>query len=151
VNEIASRRPGSTIRMGYLRDGKPADTTVTIGDREAVFADLGVPQTDAGPEEKSDAGETKLGLVVHDATPATATKLHISGVIIQSVRAGSFADLQGLAPGLLITRVNKQSTATKDQFNAVVSKLKSGDDVVFEVMDPRHPEVGISYIGGTLE
>jgi len=124
---------------------------VTIGDRDAVFADLGAPQTDAGPEEKSDAGETKLGLVVRDSTPATATKLHISGVVIQSVRAGSFADLQGLAPGLLITRVNKQATGTKDQFNAVVSKLKSGDDVVFEVMDPRHPEAGISYIGGTLE
>jgi len=29
---------------------------------------------------------------------------------------------------------------TKDQYDAVVSKLKSGDDVVFEVMDPRHPK-----------
>src|ERR1035437_8202819 len=27
VSEIASRRPGSTIRLGYLRDGKQADTT----------------------------------------------------------------------------------------------------------------------------
>ena len=26
----------------------------------------------------------------------------------------------------------------------------TGDDVVFEVMDPRHPEAGINYIGGTL-
>jgi len=34
VNEIASRRPGSTIRLGYMRDGKPMDTTVTIGDRD---------------------------------------------------------------------------------------------------------------------
>ena len=30
VNDIASRRPGSTARLGYLREGKPADTTVTI-------------------------------------------------------------------------------------------------------------------------
>ena len=41
VNEIASRRPGSTIRLGFLRDGKPQDATVTIGDRDKVFADLG--------------------------------------------------------------------------------------------------------------
>jgi serine protease Do len=33
----------------------------------------------------------------------------------------------------------------------VVSKLKAGDDVVFEIMDPRHPEQGINYIGGTLQ
>ena len=41
VNEIASRRPGSTIRLGFMRDGKPSDATVTIGDRDKVFADIG--------------------------------------------------------------------------------------------------------------
>ena len=41
VDEIASRRPGSTVRIGYMRDGKQADTTVTIGDRDKVFAELG--------------------------------------------------------------------------------------------------------------
>ncbi len=50
VNEIASRRPGSTIRLGYLRDGKPQDTTVTIGDRDKVFADLNNPQPANNPE-----------------------------------------------------------------------------------------------------
>lgn len=125
---------------------------MTIGDRDKVFAENETPQADTGTEEKSDAGETKLGLVVRDATTATITKLHISGgVVIQSVRSGSFADLQGLAPGLLITRINKQPVGTKDQFNALAAKLKSGDDVVFEVIDPRHPDLGTSYIGGTLE
>src|SRR6202044_2271844 len=28
VIEIASRAPGSTIRLGFVRDGKPQDTTV---------------------------------------------------------------------------------------------------------------------------
>ena len=41
VNEIASRRPGSTVRLGFLRDGKQSDATVTIGDRDKVFAELG--------------------------------------------------------------------------------------------------------------
>jgi serine protease Do len=77
--------------------------------------------------------------------------LHISGVVVQSVRSGSFADLQGLEPGLVIIRINKQATGSKDQFDAVVGKLKSGDDVVFEVIDPRRPNNGINYLGGTLE
>ena len=33
-----------------------------------------------------------------DSTPSATSKLHVPGVIIQSVRAGSFADLQGLSP-----------------------------------------------------
>jgi len=151
VNEIASRRPGSSVRIGYLRDGKQADTTVTIGDRDKVFAELGNQVPDSNPDDKGDAGETKLGLVVREVSPSTATKIHTQGVVIQSVRSGSFADLQGLAPGLVIVRVNKQQTSTKEEFNAVAGKLKPGDDVVFEVIDPRRPGSGINYLGGTLE
>jgi serine protease Do len=151
VDEIASRRPGSTVRLGYMRDGKPADTTVTIGDREKVFADLGNSPAEANPDNQGDVGETKLGLVVREVSQATAAKLHSQGVLIESVRTGSFADLQGLSPGLVVTRVNKQATGTKDQFDAVVKKLKTGDDVVFEVLDPRHPDQGINYVGGTLQ
>jgi serine protease Do len=151
VNEIASRRPGSSVRLGYLRDGKQGDTTVTIGDREKVFAELSGEQAESNSNEKGDAGETKLGILVRDVSPSTAAKLHTSGVVIQSVRAGSFADLQGLAPGLVILRINKQPTGSKEQYDAIVGKLKSGDDVLFEVTDPRRPDNGINLLGGTLE
>jgi serine protease Do len=150
VNEIASRRPGSTVRLGYMRDGKPGDTTVTIGDRDKVFADIGKEPADVAPEEKSDPGEAKLGIVVHEASPATVSKILTPGMVIQSVRTGSFADLQGLEPGLVITHINKQPTATKEQYDAIVSKLKTGDDVVFEIVDPKHIGEGINYVGGTL-
>src|SRR5580692_9515055 len=94
VNEIASRKPGSTIRLGFLRDGKPDDTTVSIGDRDKVFADVNNPQPETNPESTGGAGETKLGVVVHDVPSAMAGKIHASGVVIGSVRTGSFADLQ---------------------------------------------------------
>ncbi|MGA3010095.1 MAG: trypsin-like peptidase domain-containing protein [Terracidiphilus sp.] len=150
VNEIASRRPGSTVRLGYLRDGKQADTTVSIGDRDKVFADVGEQQAEASPDEKGEPGEVKLGVMVREISPATAAKLNTPGVVIESVRPGSYADLQGLEPGLVIVRINKQPTRTKEEFNAVASKLKPGDDVVFEIMDPRHPDQGINLVGGTL-
>jgi serine protease Do len=151
VNEIASRRPGSSIRLGFLRDGKQMDTTVTIGDREKIFANQGAEAEASNPDDKGDAGETKLGMVVRDAPAAVTAKIHMPGVMIQSVRTGSFADLQQLEPGLVIVRLNKQTTGTREEFNAVVSKLKNGDDVVFEVIDPNHPDDGISYVGGTLQ
>jgi serine protease Do len=150
VNEIAGRRPGSTIRLGYVREGKPMDTTVTIGDRDKVFAEMTNAPPETAQEGEGDAGEAKLGLVVRDAPPAITAKIHASGVLVDSVRTGSFADLQGVEPGLIITRVNKLPTANKEQFDAVVGKLKPGDDVVFEAIDPHHPELGIDIIGGTL-
>jgi len=151
VNEIASRRPGSSIRLGFIRDGKPSDATVTIGDRDKVFSDMALQQGVPTPEENGNPGESKLGLVVRDVSPEMASKIHNKGVVVQSVRAGSFADLTSLEPGLVIIRVNKMATSTRDEFNTVVSKLKTGDDVVFEVIDPRRPNDGINYLGGTLQ
>ena len=151
VNEIASRRPGSSIRLGYLRDGKQTDATVAIGDRDKVFAESDAQLAENNSDEKGDAGETKLGVVVREIPPSIAAKVHSPGVMIQAVRSGSFADLQGLEPGLVIVRVNKQPTGTKEEFNAVASKLKTGDDVVFEIVDPRRPGDGINVIGGTLQ
>ncbi len=151
VDEIASRRPGSTVQLGYLRTGKQEMASVTIGDRDKVFADLGGRQPQMNPESAESVGEAKLGLVVQEESQADQAKLKTPGVVIESVRTGSFADLQGLEPGLVITHVNRQPTGDKDQFDGVVRKLKTGDDVVFEVMDPHHPEQGINYVGGTLQ
>jgi serine protease Do len=153
VNEIASRRPGSTVRLGFVSDGKQSDASVTIADRDQLFSGKENAQAEPNSEENGDVGETKLGIVVREVSPATAEKLHAKGMLIQSVRSGSFADLlqPSLEPGLVILRVNKQTTGTIEQFDAVVSKLKSGDDVVFEIVDPRRPSDGINYVGGTLQ
>jgi serine protease Do len=149
VEEIASRHPGTTVRIGYLRDGKQADTVVTVGDRDKVTAET-AENDEETPSDKGDSGLNKLGLAVREITPATAAKLGNGGVVILTVRPGSFADQQGLEPGLVITRINKQPTATKDQFDKVVEGLKSGQDVVFEVVNPKRPGDGISFPGGTL-
>jgi serine protease Do len=149
VEEIANRHPGSSVRIGYMRDGKHADTTVTIADRDKVTEEQAAEE-DGPPTSDHDSGQNKLGLAVREITPATAQKLGTGGVVIQSVRPGSFADQQGLEPGLVITRINKQATATKEQFDKVADGLKSGQDVVFEIMDPKHPNQGINFPGGTL-
>ena len=150
VNDIAARRPGSNARLGYIREGRQADATVTIGDRDKVFAEQASVQEGPTPDAGSNPGESKLGIVVREASPEMVAKIHHPGMIVQSVRAGSFADLQGMEPGLVIIRINRQPTSTKEQFNDVVNKLKSGDDVVFEVMNPQHPNDGINYVAGTL-
>jgi serine protease Do len=73
------------------------------------------------------------------------------GVIIRSIRPGSFADsLRMLTPGLVILQMNREQVQNADQFQQLVSKLKPGDDVVFLVIDPNRPQRGNTYVGGTL-
>jgi serine protease Do len=76
----------------------------------------------------------------------------IHGVLIQRVKPGSFADeinLSGLE-GYVITSVNKQPIHNKAEYNAIISGLKPGSDIVFNVIDPQHPKDGGTLLGGTL-
>ena len=151
VNDIAARRPGSAAHIGYLRNSMPESTTVTIGDRDKVFAAINSAPATPETRPQSQPGESLLGIVVHQAGANITSKIHMPGMLVQSVRTGSFADLQGIAAGMVIIRINRHPTVTFEQYNDIVSKLKSGDDVVFEVMDPGRPGDGINYIGGTLQ
>jgi serine protease Do len=152
INDIANRAPGSKATLGYIRNGQHDSATVTIANREDMLAALtnGAPSGSAnGPQEN---GSSKLGMTVSNIPPELASKAGISGgVIIRSIRPGSFADgLQALAPGEVILQMNKQPIANVEQFQQLASRLKSGDDVVFLIVDPQRSQLGNTYIGGTL-
>ncbi|HTA86505.1 MAG TPA: trypsin-like peptidase domain-containing protein [Silvibacterium sp.] len=152
VNDISARKPGSTAKVGYMRNGQHLETTVTIGDRAKMIAAVG---NDQDQEDKSspaapDAAQSKLGLGVTDLPQGAPAGLH--GVLIQSVKPGSFADEINLtsAQGFVIVSVNKHPIRNVAEFRPIIAALKPGDDVVFELVDPQRPKGGSSYVGGTL-
>jgi serine protease Do len=46
--------------------------------------------------------------------------------------------------------VNRHAVNNVQEFQTIVSGLHTGDDVVFNVVDPRHPNSGNELLGGTL-
>jgi serine protease Do len=152
VNDISARRVGSTVKLGYLRNGKQDTAIVAIGDRAKTYADLTGGDTDenAAPQE-ADAGQGKLGITVSAIPPAVAAKTGIrSGVMVTSVRPGSFGDEINLTKGAIITEINKKPVTDEASYKAIVSGLKSKDDVVFVIHSPLQKNGGNSYVGGTL-
>jgi serine protease Do len=152
VNDISARRVGSTVKLGYLRNGKQDTATVAIGDRAKTYADLtgGDADENAAPQE-ADAGQGKLGITVSAIPPAVAAKTGIrSGVMVTSVRPGSFGDEINLTKGAIITEINKKPVTDEASYKAIVSGLKSKDDVVFVIHSPLQKNGGNSYVGGTL-
>ena len=152
VAEIASRRPTSKVTVGFLRNGKKQETTVTIADRAKLFAArLG---DDEGSGEEATPKQSKLGLNVRGLTSDMADRLDVpagKGVIAQEVKPGSFADDVGLARGDIILEVNKQPVNNEDDFNRVTSGLKSGQDVVFLVRQRGATgQDGTIFLAGTL-
>ena len=151
VNDIAVRKPGSTAKLGFLHNGTSQTGTVTIGDRDKVFSPVQAAANDdnQGPDQPA-GSEIKLGLTVDEIPSSVASKAGIHGVIVKEVKPGSFADEIGVAQGGVIISVNKQKVTNLTEFRAAVSGLKSGQDVVLELIDPRSPKSGSVYRAGTL-
>jgi serine protease Do len=150
VTDIAARKPGSTVHLGYVRSGQTSTATLTIADRAKLYA--AQPSSENGqngPESAPNASEGKLGVTV-EAVPGPLASKGIHGVLVTQVKPGSFADESGLTPGLVITEINRQPVTSIEQFQSLVSALKAGQDVGFRVVDSRNPTAGGTYLGGTL-
>jgi serine protease Do len=152
VADIASRKPGSKVELGFLRNGKQQDTSVTIADRAKLFA-ARLNEDEAGNDESAPK-QDKFGITVRKLTPDMAERLDMpagKGVIVQDVKPGGFADDINLGRGDIILEINKQPVNSEEDFAKVESSLKSGQDVVFLVR-PRGSsrQDGTIFVPGTL-
>lgn len=152
VSDIASRKPGSKVTLSILRNGKPQDASVTVADRAKLFAArLGDDQED---NDENTPKQSKFGVTVRKLTPEMADRLDVpsgKGVIVQDVKAGSFAEDVGLGRGDVILEVNKQPVNSEEDLAKVESSLKSGQDVVFLVRQRgATKQDGTGFLAGTL-
>src|SRR5579863_6189915 len=152
VSDIASRKPGTKVTIGFVRNGKKQDATVTVADRAKLFAARLGDEEENGEEETPK--ESKLGLTVRAVTSEMADRLDIpagKGVIVQDIKPSSFAEDVGLTRGDVILEINKQPVNSEDDFTHIFSSLKSGQDVVFLVRQRgAGRQDGTIFLAGTL-
>src|SRR5579871_2627252 len=152
VGDIASRKPGSKVELGFLRNGKQQSTSVIIADRAKLFASR--LNEDESNNDESTPKQSKFGVTVRKLTPEMADRLNMSsakGVIVQDVKSGSFAEVINLQRGDVILEVNKQAVNNEDDFKKIESSLKSGQDVVFLVRQRGSTDqTGTIFLAGTL-
>ena len=150
VSDIASRKPGSKVTLGFLRGGKKEETAVTVADRSKLFASRLGDEEEGG--EESAPKQSKLGVTVRPLTPELADRLNVpsgKGVVVQDVKPGSFAEDVGLSRGDVILEINKQPINSQEDFDRAQSTLKSGQDVVFLVRQGGR-NGGTIFLPGTL-
>jgi len=127
---VSQIRPGNTIDLGILRDGKPETIKVTVGEYHGgkeVAANSG-----SGSQQKG-----KIGVSVDNLTPQLRSQLNIpsnvNGAAIQSVRPGSPADDAGLAPGDVILEVNRKPVQNADALVGQLHSVPDGKDILLLV------------------
>jgi serine protease Do len=127
---VASTKPGKTVDVRLLRDGKETTVAVTIAEM------AGEPGKPAGGHDLP----KNLGLTVQDITPEIAQRFQIEdtkGVVVTDVEDGSPADEAGFNEGdiiRVILRQNKRNPVTNAaEFAKLVKKFQSDKTMLFLV------------------
>ncbi len=153
VTDISPRRPGSTVRLTYLRGGKESQATVTIANRADMIAkaDGGSDEDAPGAPSAPDVvAQNVIGVSVSAVPSEIVSRLKIGGgVLVSSVKPGSFADDLPLSKGDIITEVNRKPITDLESFRSAIAPLKSGDDVVFVVRSAQS-RANSNLLGGRL-
>src|SRR6266542_6333054 len=152
VSDIASRKPGTKVALGYFRGGKKEEASVTVADRSKLFASRLGEEEENG--EDLTPKQSKFGVTVRSLTPEMADRLNVpsgKGVIVQDVKPGACGDDGGLTRGDVVLEINRQPVNSQDDFDRIQAGLKSGQDVVFLVRQRgTGRNDGTIFLAGTL-
>ncbi|HEY5970787.1 MAG TPA: DegQ family serine endoprotease [Pseudoxanthomonas sp.] len=151
---IGAMAPGSKVKLGILRDGKPREVGVTLSvlDEDTTTSVGGSPQTPpTGPQASAEA--SILGIAVADLDPSTRKQLGLTageGVRITRVD-GAAASEAGLEPGIVILQIGRKSVGTVAAFNQELRGVKPGQVVMLLVRSPRGGTAFVAVTAGNKD
>ncbi len=123
---VASTKPGKTVEVRLLREGKEMTIAVTIAEME------GEPGKPAGGQDLS----KNFGLTVQDITPEIAQRIgteNTKGVVVTGVADGSPAEDAGFTEGDIIRQINRLPVSGMAEYAKLAAKAKAGKTILFLV------------------
>ncbi|MES2833435.1 MAG: Do family serine endopeptidase [Pseudomonadota bacterium] len=128
---VGAARPGETIRLDIIRDGRRQTLNVRSGtrpsERELLASDnssgSAAPNVPAAP-----TAVTVEGLTVAPLTDALRQRYgvpeSVSGVVVMNVQRGTAASRLGFTEGFVITSANNRPVATPEELRAAVAAVR---------------------------
>jgi len=128
---VSGDQPGTKIELGLLRNGKPMQVKLTVGQ----FGGESQIASANGEQGKPQSG--KLGIAVSDLTPEMRQQTNapdqLKGVVVQSVRPASPAEDAGLQPGDIILEVDRKPATSASDFVSEVHGSPADKDLLLLV------------------
>jgi serine protease Do len=128
--EVGQKRPGTTIKLQVVREGKDVTIPITL---EAMGArDKG--NTESGETEQ---GKAHWGLGLGDLSPEVRDQMQaprdIHGAVIERVLPGSSADNAGFQRGDVIEQVNRHDVQDASEVQKALTSVPKGQDAMLLV------------------
>jgi serine protease Do len=127
---VGALAPGSRATVSIIRDGKPRELTLVLGEAEAPMRSI-----PASIEEPAARHRNPLGIVGEDLSDAERDQLGLEGsegVAIARIE-GLAARSAGLRPGDVILAVGRKSVGSADALDRELSALEAGQTAMLLV------------------
>lgn len=151
-NMVAATKPGTTVTVDILRDGKPESVKATVA-KLAPEPEVAANVENDAAGASNDKKTSRLGISVQALTPGLASQLGLKdekGVVVTDVQQGSAAAMVGLREGDLIIEANHKSiSAPSDLRDAIQNakdksttllRVKRGNETVYVLVPARQPQ-----------
>jgi len=152
VQMISAAEPGAKVNLKVLRDGKPVEMAVRIGDRAEVVADNRPDRTEPESAEGGSTGNARLGISLQSLDRSDREQLGVAagGVLVAAVEPGSFAEDVGLMKGDVIMAINRQPVASPAEVRSIVQSAKPGQAMAFKLLRNASGKWNSLFTAGTL-
>jgi serine protease Do len=128
--EVGQKRPGTTIKLEVMRDGKTVNLPITL---EA----MGSRDKEGNEVSEADHGKMHWGVGLSDLTPDLRQQLQapgeVHGAVIEQVQPGSSADNAGLQRGDVIVQVNRHDVQSASDVKQALASVPKGKDALLLV------------------
>jgi serine protease Do len=141
VSLIAAKKPGDSLKLKLLSDGREVNRRVTLADR----GDFGNNNSRQERERPEVIEETGLGLSMLPLDRRTRATMgiegDIDGVLVHTVEPGSMAERKGVRPGSIITHINDRAIDSAEDVRKLLGRLDRGEAVQVRLVELR-PDFG---------
>jgi serine protease Do len=126
--KVQQQKPGSTMNLMVMRDGKSMNIPVTVqkmgakDDTEVASSENGKPRWGVGVTDLNDQVRRQI-----------QAPIQVTGAVVQRVVPGSPADNAGLQPGDIIESVNRKDTPSASDVQKALADVPKGDSAMLRV------------------
>jgi serine protease Do len=121
IAEVASRDPGTKVRLGVMRNGKEMTLEVTLGTRPTNLQVV-------GGRANAPSGSTLEGITVQDLNPQLRQQLNLEpdtqGVVISRIDPNSAGAQGGLQTGDVIQAIDRHAVHNANDFERLAAGAK---------------------------
>ena len=144
IDYISYQPVGSSIKVGYIRNGERRTTTARTAERPLD----GTPDEEEEAATSAEPARDKLGMSVQELTPQLRQLYNhddeTRGVIVTDVKNVSAAGDANILRGDVITEVQGQRVNNMSDFRAIMEKARSGQKIRLYVTTPNRGGASIT-------